>query len=158
MTSKLRKRKKIFRHRLFTLSIKLQISKCHVVVVQERQGNVLKSMLHVQSCFCLIKTIVFLPYTWLLLKLPNYAKTSFLSHKIHSTKYLHLPLSPRNNDCFRRAQHRDMDWKFKWYIKTPRSVGLFFFMSCLTFMLSLYSIFNVLRNSCKRIGFVSRML
>ena len=31
-------------------------------------------------------------------------------------------------------------------------------MSCLTFMLSLYSIFNVLRNSCKRIGFVSRML
>ena len=64
MISKLRKRKKIsppLVHAPFTLSIKLQISKCHVVVVQKRQGNVLKSMLHVQSCFCLIKTIAFLP-------------------------------------------------------------------------------------------------
>ena len=80
-----------FRHRSFTPSIKLQIIKCHVVIVQERQGNVPKSMLHVQSCFCLIKTIAFLPQTWLSLNLP------IRSPKIHSTKHLHLPSSPRNN-------------------------------------------------------------
>ena len=80
-----------FRHRSFTPSIKLQIIKCHVVIVQKRQGNVPKSMLHVQSCFCLIKTIAFLPQTWLSLNLP------IRSPKIHSTKHLHPPSSPRNN-------------------------------------------------------------
>ena len=44
---------------VFTTSIKRPVREFHVVVVQWRQRNVLKSLLHVQSCFSLIKTTFF---------------------------------------------------------------------------------------------------
>ena len=40
-----------FRRCPFTFSIKHQIKHFHVVVVQKRQRNVQKSVMHVQSCF-----------------------------------------------------------------------------------------------------------
>ena len=39
-----------FRHRLFTSSIKREITHFYVIVVQGRHSNVLKSVMHVQSC------------------------------------------------------------------------------------------------------------
>ena len=62
---------------VFTNSIKRarEIRKFHVVVVQRRQRNVQKSMMHVQSCcFAHINLLFFLPFSLplpsLLLKLP----------------------------------------------------------------------------------------
>ena len=43
-------RERKFRRRLFTSSIKREIRNFHVVVVQWRQRNVQKSVMHVQSC------------------------------------------------------------------------------------------------------------
>ena len=39
--------------------MKREIRHFHVVVVQKRERNVQKSVMHVQSCFLLIKPIVF---------------------------------------------------------------------------------------------------
>ena len=67
---KFRKRKNI-RHRLFTSSIKFAIRHFHVVIVQGRQRNVQKSVMHVQSCCLLNKPIAFLRSPSSLLKLPK---------------------------------------------------------------------------------------
>ena len=48
--SSLERERKI-RRRLFALSIKPEIRHFHVVVVQWRQRNLQKSVMHVQSCF-----------------------------------------------------------------------------------------------------------
>ena len=53
-------REKNIRHRLFTSSIKFAIRHFHVVIVQGRQRNVQKSVMHVQSCCLLNKRIAFL--------------------------------------------------------------------------------------------------
>ena len=56
-------RKVKFRRYLFTFSIKRKIRYFHVVVVQQRQRNVQKSVMHVPSCcfaYDIIKPIVFL--------------------------------------------------------------------------------------------------
>ena len=57
----LRSEKEIkFCRRLFTSSIKRYIWHFHAVVVQNRQRNVQKSVLHMQSCCLLIKPIALL--------------------------------------------------------------------------------------------------
>ena len=43
--------------------MKREIRHFHVVVVQTRERNVQKSVMHVQSCFLLIKPIVFLTFS-----------------------------------------------------------------------------------------------
>ena len=56
---------------LFTSSIKHEIRHFHVVVVQKRERNVQKSVMHVQSCCFAYKTYCFLtsrgcPHRWIL--------------------------------------------------------------------------------------------
>ena len=67
-------RQRKIRHRLFTSSIKRAIRHFHVLVVQWRQRNVQKSVMHVQSCCFLNKPIAFLTFSLAspssLLKLP----------------------------------------------------------------------------------------
>ena len=56
--SRFRKRRK-FRHGLFTSSLKREVTHFHVVVVQWWQRNVQKSVLHVQCCFfCLLNLLM----------------------------------------------------------------------------------------------------
>ena len=61
---------------MFKSSTKREIRQFHVVVEQRRQGNVQKSVMHVQSfCFVNLNSSVFLPLSWplpsSLLKLPS---------------------------------------------------------------------------------------
>ena len=64
-----------FRRWLFTYSIKREIRHFYVVVVQSRQRNVQKSVMHVQSCCCCAKFVAcfltfLLPSASLDLKVP----------------------------------------------------------------------------------------
>ena len=53
-------RERKFRRRLFTSSIKPDFSNFHVVVVQWRQRNVQKSVMHIQSCcFAYLNLLLF---------------------------------------------------------------------------------------------------
>ena len=57
---------------MFPSSIKREFRHLHVVVVQQRQRNVQKSVMHVQSCCFAIAFLSFsLPSPSSLLKLPN---------------------------------------------------------------------------------------
>ena len=69
------KRKKKGSCLVFKSSTKRDIRQVYVVVEQRRQGNVQKSVMHVQSCcFVSLSLLLFLPFSWpspsLLLKLP----------------------------------------------------------------------------------------
>ena len=59
------KRKSVVRCLVFTSSIKREIRKFHVVVVQRRQTNVQKSVMNVQSCcFTSLKLLLFCRFRW----------------------------------------------------------------------------------------------
>ena len=64
---KVEEKKKKVVVRLFPFSTKREIRQFHTVVVQRRQRNVQKSVMHVQSCcFARLNLLLFLPYSLLL--------------------------------------------------------------------------------------------
>ena len=87
---------------LFPSSTKREIRHCYVVVVQGRQRNVRKSVMHVQSCCFvnLIHTFCFLPFSLPSplsdLTLPDYYHYQYdyhnHHHHHHHHRYLHLHL------------------------------------------------------------------
>ena len=71
--SKFQEKKKEGRCRVFTFPTIGEIRQCLVVVVQRRQRNVQKSVMHVQSCcftnlnlllFCRSRCVTVAPYKW----------------------------------------------------------------------------------------------
>ena len=63
-------REKNIRHRLFTSSIKFAIRHFHVIIVQGRQRNVQKSVMHVQSCCFAQQTYCFFEVAVVVAKTP----------------------------------------------------------------------------------------
>ena len=66
---------------LFTSSLKREIRHFHVVVVQRRQRNVQKSVIHMKLLFCQSTPTAFFPSS--LLKLPSKAPPSFPIHHLN---------------------------------------------------------------------------
>ena len=71
---------------MFTSAIKREIRKVHVVIVQWRQSNVQKSVIHLQSCsFVNLILLLFLPFSLpspsSLLKLPVHEQNKGVTYK-----------------------------------------------------------------------------
>ena len=80
--SEFRKRKRKSLLSSFTSSTKREIRHFHVVVVQRRQRNVQKSVMHVQSCcFADLNLLLFCRSSNVAFKLPNIRSSVFYLHE-----------------------------------------------------------------------------
>ena len=98
----------------FTFSIKSETTKFHVIVVQQRQRNVQKSVLLVQSCCFTNKLFFFLPFSmptpssllnllsqWMPILMKRTGRLLFLAEDRTHLQFLSCTTSTENKQCLK---------------------------------------------------------